>query len=137
MNLLTYFKDEQVCLSYLETIRWEGRLACPYSDCGKDKIFRCKDHKYKCAECKRIYSVKVGVQEIITKWKLSKQLLASKLGMLKGTFQNKLNPEHPTQFTEDEMTLLRCALLELKHDLSSIDEIDFETAMRLISQKKV
>lgn len=60
LNLLTYFKDEQVCLSYLETIRWEGRLACPYKDCGKDKIFRCKDNKYKCAECKRIYSVKVG-----------------------------------------------------------------------------
>lgn len=60
MNLLTYFKDEQICLSYLETIRWEGRLACPYKDCGKDKIFRCKDNKYKCAECKRIYSVKVG-----------------------------------------------------------------------------
>lgn len=60
LNLLSYFKDETVCLSYLETIRWEGKLACPYKDCEGDKVYRCKDHKYKCDKCKRIYSVKVG-----------------------------------------------------------------------------
>lgn len=60
LNLLSYFKDEQICLSYLETIRWEGKLSCPYKDCEGDKIYRCKDHKYKCDKCKRIYSVKVG-----------------------------------------------------------------------------
>ena len=76
------------------------------------------------------------ITEIITKWKLNKQLLASKLGMLKGTFQNKLNPNHPATFTEDELVLLRCVLIEIRHDLESVDEIDFDTAMRLISQKK-
>lgn len=60
LNLLTYFKDEQVCLTYLEQIRWDGTLMCPYKDCGGDKIFRCANHKYKCAKCKQIYSVKVG-----------------------------------------------------------------------------
>lgn len=60
LNLLTYFKDEQVCLDYLETIRWNGSLECPYKDCGGDKIYRCENHKYKCAKCKRVYSVKVG-----------------------------------------------------------------------------
>lgn len=77
------------------------------------------------------------ITEIIKKWKINKQLLASKIGLERGTFQNKLNPEHSTNFTEDELILLRCALLELRHDLNSIDEIDFETAMRLIAQKKV
>ncbi len=77
------------------------------------------------------------VQEIITKWKLNKVLLASKLKMSKGTFQNKLDPKHSTQFTDDELVLLRCALIELRTDLNGIDEIDFDTAMRLISQKKV
>lgn len=60
LNLLTYFKDEQVCLDYLEQIRWDGKLECPYKDCDGDKIFRCADHKYKCAKCLRIYSAKVG-----------------------------------------------------------------------------
>lgn len=77
------------------------------------------------------------IEEIITKWKLNKALLASKLGLQKGTFQNKLDPKHNTQFTEDELVLLRCALIELRSDLQDVAEIDFNTAMRLISQKKV
>ena len=60
LNLLTYFKDEQVCLDYLETIRWNGDLKCVYNDCEGGKIFKCANHKYKCATCKRVYSVKIG-----------------------------------------------------------------------------
>ncbi len=75
--------------------------------------------------------------EIIKKWKLNKALLASKLNLLKGTFLNKLNNNNGASFTDDELVLIRCALIELRNDLSVIDEIDFETAMRLISQKKV
>ncbi len=77
------------------------------------------------------------IQEIIKKWKLNKVLLASKLGLQKGTFQNKLDPNHNTQFTEDELVLLRLALIELRNDLGYVDGIDFETAMRIISQKKI
>lgn len=60
LDLLTYFKDEQVCCAYLERIKWSGGLVCPYDDCKHDKIFRCQDSKYKCAKCKRIYSVRIG-----------------------------------------------------------------------------
>lgn len=77
------------------------------------------------------------IQEIITKWKLNKVLLASKLGLQKGTFQNKLDPSHSTQFTEDELLLLRSALIELRKDLEGVDEISFDEALRLIAQKKV
>lgn len=59
IDLLTYFADEKKCKEYLENIRWDGKLECPHEDCGHDKIFRCKD-RYKCAKCKRLYSVKVG-----------------------------------------------------------------------------
>lgn len=59
IDLLTYFADEKKCKEYLENIRWDGNLECPYADCGHDKIFRCKD-RLKCAKCKRLYSVKVG-----------------------------------------------------------------------------
>ncbi len=71
------------------------------------------------------------------KVEINKQLLASKIGLGRGTFQNKLNPDHSTNFTEDELILLRCALIEMRHDLNTVNEIDFNTAMRLIAKKKV
>ena len=61
MSLLTYFKDEQICREYLETIRWNGQLKCAYSDCGHDKVFKFSNGKvYKCAKCKKQFSVRVG-----------------------------------------------------------------------------
>jgi len=62
VDLLTYFTDEQICRDYLEVIRWEGILECPYEDCAKNKhIAKFKDGKrYKCPACQRTYSVKVG-----------------------------------------------------------------------------
>jgi hypothetical protein len=74
------------------------------------------------------------ITEIIDKWHLNKAHLACKLEMTKSTFRNKLLS---SSFTEDEMILLRCALIELRNDLEAVDEIDFDTAMRLIAQKKV
>lgn len=59
LSLISYFKSEQTCKSYLEKIRWEGKLTCPYLECQHDKVYKCKD-RYKCANCERIYSVRVG-----------------------------------------------------------------------------
>ena len=77
------------------------------------------------------------ITEIIKKWKINKAHLASKLGLQRAAFQNKLDPNNSASFTEDEMVLLRCALIELRNDLEAVDEIDFDTAMRIISQKKI
>lgn len=62
VDLLTYFENEQICRDYLEIIRWEGILECPYKDCkGGKHISKFKDGKrYKCPACQRTYSVKVG-----------------------------------------------------------------------------
>jgi len=61
VDLLTYFNSEQVCIDYLEMARWEGKLECPYTDCGHNKVFKYSNGKvYKCAKCQRQYSVKVG-----------------------------------------------------------------------------
>src|ERR1700761_7233752 len=61
VDLLTYFNSEQVCRDYLELIRWEGNLQCPYADCGHSRIFKFSNGKvYKCAKCERQYSIKVG-----------------------------------------------------------------------------
>lgn len=61
MSLLVYFKDEQVCREYLELIRWNGQPECVYSDCKHKHVNRYADGKrYKCAKCKRQFSVRVG-----------------------------------------------------------------------------
>lgn len=77
------------------------------------------------------------IKEIIKKWKLNKNLLASKLKMLKGTFNNKLNPDSKDKFTDDELILLRSIMLELRKDLDGVHEITFDEAMRIIAKRKV
>ena len=59
MSLMAYFKDEQICKNYLETIRWNGSIKCAYKDCGCTKVYKCAG-RYKCSECERIFSVRVG-----------------------------------------------------------------------------
>lgn len=46
LDLLAYFNGEQVCRDYLELVRWEGNLECPYEDCGHDKVFKYNTRKY-------------------------------------------------------------------------------------------
>ncbi len=61
MSLLSYFKDEQICREYLETIRWNGQITCPYKECAHEKVFKYSNGKvYKCSKCKRQFSVRVG-----------------------------------------------------------------------------
>lgn len=61
LELITYFKDDNTCRIYLEKIRWNDKLVCPYADCKHDHIYRYSDGKrYKCEKCQRQYSVKVG-----------------------------------------------------------------------------
>lgn len=61
LDLLSYFKDEQVCREYLAQIRWNGNVQCPYSDCHHDKCFTYSDGiRYKCAKCEKQFSAKVG-----------------------------------------------------------------------------
>ncbi len=40
IELLTYFKDEQTCRDYLELIRWNGKIICPYKECKHDHVFK-------------------------------------------------------------------------------------------------
>jgi hypothetical protein len=72
------------------------------------------------------------MQKIIEKWKLNKGLLASKIGMLTGTFCNKLNPKHPTKFTDAEIIRLKIVLKELQVDLENVSDIEFNDALKTI-----
>lgn len=61
VDLLIYFQSEQVCRDYLSEIRWKGQPCCPYKDCKHNHIFKFSNGKvYKCASCKKQFSVRVG-----------------------------------------------------------------------------
>ncbi|MBS1593586.1 MAG: IS1595 family transposase [Bacteroidetes bacterium] len=77
IDLLTFFKDEQVCRDYLELSRWGDQLACPYKDCQSHNIYKYESGKlYKCNKCMRKYSVRVGTMFEDSKVPLSKWFAA-------------------------------------------------------------
>jgi transposase-like protein len=54
------FPDEQSCREYLAQARWNGEPIC--SHCGySEKVYRINDGKlYKCAKCRKQFTVRVG-----------------------------------------------------------------------------
>lgn len=71
------------------------------------------------------------MEHIITKWKLNKALLASKMGMEAVTFNQKVNGQY-NSFTEAEKGKLKEVLIELRDDLETIDDMDFNEALKKI-----
>lgn len=72
------------------------------------------------------------IQEIIDKWKINRALLASKLKMPKGTFNNKLNPSHASQFSDKELFQLKQVLIGMRNDLDVVEQ-DFNDALKIIA----
>lgn len=63
VQLLKALPDEKSCREHLEQIRWEGNPICPH--CKKTKHYKLKVKRefnglYKCAECSKKYTVKIG-----------------------------------------------------------------------------
>ena len=73
--------------------------------------------------------------ELIDKWSINRAVLASKMGMLKGTFNNKLSDKHPTQFSPEERVKLIHVLWEMANDIEDTAKIDFNEAMIIIANK--
>jgi transposase-like protein len=59
-QILERFSSEEECIEHLEKLRWPKGVICPC--CGSSrKIYRIKrDHKYKCADCSKQFSVRKG-----------------------------------------------------------------------------
>jgi len=58
-DLFDYFKDQQICIEYLELQRWNGKPVCPH--CGHEKAYK-TTRGYKCAspKCYKKFTVLVG-----------------------------------------------------------------------------
>jgi hypothetical protein len=63
-------------------------------------------------------------------------LLAFKMSMPKGTFNNKLSEKHHSKFSDTERMRLIGILRELLADLDFITGIDFNDALSIIVSKK-
>lgn len=59
-NLLDFFKTEEICEEYLAVMRWNGKPTCPYCNNENVNQLQGKTKRYKCYNCKKQYSVKVG-----------------------------------------------------------------------------
>ncbi len=58
-DLLKRFPDEQSCRDYIADLRWNGSVRCAH--CDHSKVYTYKDGKlFKCAKCKKQFTVKVG-----------------------------------------------------------------------------
>jgi hypothetical protein len=76
------------------------------------------------------------VSQVINKWKLNKALLAFKMGMPKGTFNNKLNPTHASQFSNAEYLKLSFILADLSKDIDNLEPIDFNKVLSILTKSK-
>lgn len=58
--LLKAFPNEETCVRHLEKLRWPNGIVCPL--CGSTRqIYRVKrGHGYKCADCRKPFSVRKG-----------------------------------------------------------------------------
>lgn len=59
-ELVQFFDTEDKCVKYLAEMRWGGTTTCPY--CQHKKCYELKGaHKrYKCASCRKHFSIRVG-----------------------------------------------------------------------------
>ncbi|NVK19778.1 MAG: transposase [Methylocystaceae bacterium] len=54
------FDDEQACIDHLAKIRWKNGVVCPHC-LSKRKIHKFSDNRrYKCADCRKQFTVRVG-----------------------------------------------------------------------------
>lgn len=59
IELQKYFNNENICWDYLEQLRWNGKIICPFCKSGKHYKFK-NSRTYKCADCKKKFNAKIG-----------------------------------------------------------------------------
>lgn len=59
-DAIKYFSDEQVCIDAIASLRWpDGKPECPACQ-GRDHYYLASQKRWKCKECWKQFSVKVG-----------------------------------------------------------------------------
>ena len=59
IELVEYFKTEEICVSFLKSVIWKNGKKCPH--CGSCEIMEYKNYKRnRCKACKKDFSIKQG-----------------------------------------------------------------------------
>lgn len=59
LELVAYFRNEDICLQYIEQCLHNGDMRCP--QCGLNNPYRFKDgRRFKCRQCKTLFTAKVN-----------------------------------------------------------------------------
>ncbi|MBX9449813.1 MAG: IS1595 family transposase [Taibaiella sp.] len=60
LQVSEYFSDQQNCIDFIKEVRWNGELKCAH--CGHDKVYTLngKNKRYKCAGCKKQFTIIKG-----------------------------------------------------------------------------
>ena len=75
IELQQYFSNENKCWDYLERLRWNGKVICPF--CNGEKHYKFKNSRtYKCVDCKKKFNAKIGTIFENTKIPLRKWFVA-------------------------------------------------------------
>jgi len=97
-----YFSDSEKCVEFLKDMRWGGNVTCIYCNCSKVYTLNGKNKRFKCADCKKQFSVIKGtifenspiplstwfcvIYTVITRTKsISSVQLASDIGVTQAT----------------------------------------------------
>lgn len=63
------------------------------------------------------------LHELFSKWNLNHNFFSESIGMHKGTFNNKLNPNHSSRFSPEENNALVKLFRQLESDLRNFNTI--------------
>lgn len=75
VQVAQHFSNEDVCLEHLKQMRWKDGAYCPH--CGCKKVYSFSDNKrYKCSDCRKQFTAKVGSIFENTKIPLQKWFVA-------------------------------------------------------------
>ena len=76
LDMLKVFSGEQKCIDHFAAVRWSNGVVCPH--CSSDrKIHKFSDNlRYKCADCRKQFTVKVGTIFEESKLPLQKWFMA-------------------------------------------------------------
>lgn len=73
-ELMQIFSSEQVCIEYLETLRWGKVPISPFDETSK--VYKCKNNQYRCKNTGKYFNVKTDTMFENSKVKLQKWFLA-------------------------------------------------------------
>ena len=69
-ELLKAFSSEELCIEYLERLRWHGQIISPFDP--SSTVYKCQGNKYRCRNTGKYFNVRTGTVFASSKTSLQK-----------------------------------------------------------------